>query len=345
MCGEFLKFQCACERLRHLNAHQEINNNTHTTNMESTWTSYKPHYIALSVIIFAACLRDLNINTATTASTQYKRFPDIETSLFNSKWRQAGCINFYFLMLHLIFTNIYSVLFGGNLRSSERHTLKERLVNFTLFKIVFVAAVLEPDAREFGILILWYGMFGFFRMLGKIARDRGESIRFPTVFALGSINIIWFRIAYVLMGPRHLSDSLLIVFECMLGIVDLLHVSIVILLNYNESYFHRGHWEMKRSWKYHVNVFADWFSDSCNLLHYIHIWILNGLSFTLVDAILFLSMKGVCSNLWVQYQDFSKYREAMNGFHAVLRDATSMYLNCLFLFLSGLHTHTHTHIR
>eukprot|EP00938_MAST-03A_sp_MAST-3A-sp1_P005695 g5695.t1 len=191
------------------------------------------------------------------------------------------------------------------------------------------AAVLEPDQIEFGILILWYGMFGFFRMIGKVARDRGESTSLLSLFVLISSNVLWFRIAYDAMSPRSVSESLLVMFESALNMIDLIHVTLFILLHYKEMYLHGGHWEMRRSWNYHVNVFADFFWDSFNLLHCIHVWILKGFSFTLVDAILLLSMKGVCSDLWVQYQDFSRYRETMNGFHVVLRDVTKSDLEKL----------------
>ena len=292
------------------------------------WSTYKPHYFALSVIVFAACLRDVSLSQNERVFSSDARFRTIRTDFFESKHRTIGCLNFYFLMLYTIFTKVIKSLFG-ELRSSERQALKERLVNYTLFKIVFCSAVLEPDQIEFGILILWYGMFGFFRMIGKVARDRGESTSLLSLFVLISSNVLWFRIAYDAMSPRSVSESLLVMFESALNMIDLIHVTLFILLHYKEMYLHGGHWEMRRSWNYHVNVFADFFWDSFNLLHCIHVWILKGFSFTLVDAILLLSLKGVCSDLWVQYQDFSRYRETMNGFHVVLRDVTKSDLEKL----------------
>lgn len=60
----------------------------------------------------------------------------------------------------------------GVLRDAEVDLLKERLLNYALFKVVFLGAILEPDMAE---LLVWSSCFAFLgllRLLGGLARDR-----------------------------------------------------------------------------------------------------------------------------------------------------------------------------
>ena len=42
---------------------------------------------------------------------------------------------------------------------------------------------------------------------------------------------------------------------------------------------------------YYTDLSSSMMALALKLLHFIHIWVLNGLSFTLIDAILFLNMR------------------------------------------------------
>ena len=79
------------------------------------------------------------------------------------------------LTLYLSFKAVVAVGFG-ELREAEVASLKERLVNYTLFKIVFVGIILEPDTAEMVIWLGWFSVLGLLKMVGGIARDRYDHL-------------------------------------------------------------------------------------------------------------------------------------------------------------------------
>ena len=53
----------------------------------------------------------------------------------------------------------------------------DRLLNFLLFKVVFVAAILEPKWEELLIWTTWFTILGFLRIFSMLCRDRFEYVR------------------------------------------------------------------------------------------------------------------------------------------------------------------------
>jgi hypothetical protein len=57
----------------------------------------------------------------------------------------------------------------------------DRLLNYLVFKILFVGAVLEPDLKELVVWATWFSLIGFLRVFSMLARDRFEYLTFsPT---------------------------------------------------------------------------------------------------------------------------------------------------------------------
>ena len=52
----------------------------------------------------------------------------------------------------------------------------DRLLNFLLFKIVFVGAILEPIWEEWLIWTTWFTILGFLRIFSMLCRDRFEYV-------------------------------------------------------------------------------------------------------------------------------------------------------------------------
>ena len=57
---------------------------------------------------------------------------------------------------------IVTLVFFGELREPEVHALKERLVNYCLFKVVFVGSILEPELNGFDLCMwgMWFAILG-----------------------------------------------------------------------------------------------------------------------------------------------------------------------------------------
>src|SRR4051812_25622605 len=61
----------------------------------------------------------------------------------------------------------------------------DRLLNFLLFKVVFIGAVLEPTWIQLLILATWFGVLGYLRIFSMLCRDRFEHVSSKLFIANG----------------------------------------------------------------------------------------------------------------------------------------------------------------
>jgi hypothetical protein len=52
----------------------------------------------------------------------------------------------------------------------------DRLLNFLLFKVVFVGAILEPTWSDLYLWVTWFTAIGFLRLFGMCGRDRVDYV-------------------------------------------------------------------------------------------------------------------------------------------------------------------------
>jgi len=83
-------------------------------------------------------------------------------------------------------------VFFGNLRDVETQNLNDRLLTYVLFKIVFVGAVVKPDAKELLIWTSWFSILGFLKIFTMLCRDRFEYLNtfFPNMHAAVHLQIL-----------------------------------------------------------------------------------------------------------------------------------------------------------
>jgi len=55
----------------------------------------------------------------------------------------------------------------------------DRALNFLLFKVVFVGAILEPRWEELLSWTAWFTILGFLRVFSMLCRDRFEYVCSP----------------------------------------------------------------------------------------------------------------------------------------------------------------------
>lgn len=53
----------------------------------------------------------------------------------------------------------------------------DRMLNFLLFKVIFIGAVMEPVWRHILRLSMWIGVLGFMRIFSLLSRDRLDNVR------------------------------------------------------------------------------------------------------------------------------------------------------------------------
>ena len=94
-------------------------------------------------------------------------------ALVSSDLKVMILINFCINLLVCIF-EACSYVFLGGIRVPERQTLQETVINYSMFKLVFFCAVLEPDFFELFLWTGWFLIVGFLKFLGLLCKERGE---------------------------------------------------------------------------------------------------------------------------------------------------------------------------
>ncbi|KAF9317173.1 hypothetical protein BG003_001097 [Podila horticola] len=248
-------------------------------------------------------------------------------------------------MCVLVFTNMAFCLaflagrlflrtFFGDLRVIERQHMYDRALNFLLFKVVFVGAILEPRWEELLIWTAWFTILGFLRVFSMLCRDRFEyitvspnvpvkvHIKILAMLAMILVsNIVWF----VLCISVFRSMLLLLSFECFTLLLDTVQTTVKYVIHLGDL-SRQGPCESRRTVQYYTEFVTDSMILVTTLGHYLHIMYLHGISFTLIDAVLFLNMRSVFNNLRKKISSHQTYRQALRNMRALYPSATAKQL-------------------
>ncbi|KAF9962630.1 hypothetical protein BGZ72_000050 [Mortierella alpina] len=245
----------------------------------------------------------------------------------------------------LVFTNMAFCLaflagrlflrtFFGDLRVIERQHMYDRALNFLLFKVVFVGAILEPRWEELLIWTAWFTILGFLRVFSMLCRDRFEyltvspsiplrvHVKILTMLTMILVsNIAWF----VLCISVFRSMLLLLSFECFTLLLDTVQTLVKYIIHLGDL-SRQGPCESRRAVQYYTEFVSDTMILVTTLGHYLHIMYLHGISFTLIDAVLFLNIRSVFNNLRKKLSSHQAYRQALSNMQALYPSATEKEL-------------------
>ena len=146
------------------------------------------NYTAISVLLFSYAvgtslldLRQSNPSIFTTNNKSSTTFFNYYGHLLYEVLKNLATSEIKLLLVanmaaNCVLLTFKSVLFLilGKLRDIERSSLNEQIINYVLFKVVFIGAVLEPDVIELLLWSSWFCLIGFFKMLTFIAKSRAE---------------------------------------------------------------------------------------------------------------------------------------------------------------------------
>ncbi|CAG8500020.1 11545_t:CDS:2 [Ambispora leptoticha] len=118
---------------------------------------------------------------------------------------------------------------------------------------------------------------------------------------------------------------LLLTFECFTLFLDTVQTLVKYLIHLGDLY-RQGVWESKGLFLYYTEFVTDSLILVATLGHYLHIMILHGVSFTLIDAVLFLNMRSVFNNLRRKISAYYNYRQAITNMQTQYPDATESEL-------------------
>ncbi|XP_056853147.1 E3 ubiquitin protein ligase RIN2 isoform X2 [Raphanus sativus] len=260
-------------------------------------------------------------------------------------------LNVYILLLLSLKT-----LFFGELYGVETKKLVERLANYIIYKGIFLPLVIPATIFQGVLWTVWLTVVCTLKMFQALARDRLERLNaspsstpwtyfrvYSVLFLVLSVDTLWIKLSLMTYSRTGSSLYLLLLFEpCSIAFETLQALLIhgFQLLDMWITHLAVKNSDCQRSkfldsmtagslleWKGLLNrnlgFFLDMATSVMALGHYLHIWWLHGLSFHLVDAVLFLNIRALLSAILKRMKGYIKLRIALGSLHAALPDATS----------------------
>lgn len=235
--------------------------------------------------------------------------------------------------VYALVTLVTKVVFLGRLTVIETQRLNERLMMFVLLKVVFFGAVVNPTYKEVGTWATWFFAMGYLKMFVGLAGDRCEALlsspssttfqHLRCMALLGGIlaHVCGWMADYVsvLQGEQaRLSSAVLWLFDGATIIVEATHG----IIKYGVHALERwrslqaekrgemgcGPWEWQGTFLYHLELGTDLLLHSLTLGHYLHLWLLHGLRFQLIDMVLFLDVRYMAVVIWRRLRGYRRYR-------------------------------------
>ncbi|KAJ9059448.1 hypothetical protein DSO57_1002027 [Entomophthora muscae] len=195
----------------------------------------------------------------------------------------------------------------------------DRVLNFLLFKVVFLGAILEPKWDEMFLWVSWLAVIGYLRVFSMLCRDRCEYIyesgleqanaKYKVLAFLVLIilaDVFWFVVC--LFSFR--SMLFLLTFECFTLFLDTTQTLVKYVIRLQGSSAEAL--DSKDLYLRKTEFFTDAAILVATLIHYVQIALIHGVSFTLIDAVLFLNIRSVFKSLRRKYLIYKSYHSALN---------------------------------
>jgi autocrine motility factor receptor len=257
-----------------------------------------------------------------------------------------------FILVLLCLKSIFFV----ELYSSEARKLVEHLINYIMYKGIFLPLVVPPTIFQAGLWSTWLAILCSLKMFQALARDRLERLNaspsatpwtyfrvYSVLLLVFSVDMLWIRLCLTLHKTINPAMFLLLFFEPLCIAFETLQAIVVHGFQLLDIWLHHSAADDTNcriskyldvsatgsllEWKglliRNLGFFLDMMTLFMALGHYVHIWWLHGMAFHLVDAVLFLNIRALLSAILKRVKGFIKLRRALSALHRALPDATS----------------------
>jgi len=239
-------------------------------------------------------------------------------------------VNMFYCCLVWIGKLISKGIFGRILRFESQH-LYDNILNFVLFKVIFISAVMNPRWAQVLVLALWIGILGFLHIFCKLSRDRFDHLSvtpsvplFDLYKVVGLLCVIVISCFLWYYGCIHLFPSMLtfLTLEAVPVAIDTCQLLIKyvahIIDNLNEEQM-----QNKGVIMYYSELFADLFILFCTILQYLQLLWMHGKSFGWTDVILLLNLRSAFKHLRRKIATHAVHWKAMSALRSTYLQATA----------------------
>ncbi|CAM8935022.1 unnamed protein product [Rhodiola kirilowii] len=259
------------------------------------------------------------------------------------------------LNLFILFNLCFKSVFFVELHPSEMRKLAERLVNYVIYKGTFLPWVVPPTTIQAGFWLLWLVVLCSLKMFQALARDRLERLNaspsatpwtylrvFSVLLTVLIADMFWIVLCLKAYLTLNSSILLLLFFEPCSIAFETLQAIVVHGFQLVDMWLNNSSWadEFQRSklldasttgslleWKgiliRNLGFMLDVLTLVMALGHYVYIWCLHGMTFHLVDAVLFMNIRALLSAIVKRVKGFIKLRISLGALHGALPNATS----------------------
>ncbi|XP_074281856.1 E3 ubiquitin protein ligase RIN2-like [Silene latifolia] len=263
----------------------------------------------------------------------------------------AVCVINVFVLVTLCLKTV----FFGELYASETRKLVERLVNYIIYKGTFLPLVIPPTIFQGSLWVTWLTVLCFLKMFQALARDRLERLNaspsatpwtyfrvYSALLFVLTVDFLWVWFCAAVSGPLISSTYWLLFFEPLSIAFETLQAMVVHGFQLMDIWLHHSAaetsdsqrsklldstagslWEWKSNIVRNVGFLLDMMTLLMALGHYVLIWFLHGMTFHLVDALIFLNIRALLSAVLKRVKGFIKLKIALGALHEALPDASS----------------------
>ncbi|XP_057546625.1 E3 ubiquitin protein ligase RIN2-like [Amaranthus tricolor] len=253
----------------------------------------------------------------------------------------------------VLFILSLKTIFFGELYATETRKLLERLANYVIYKGTFLPLIIPPAIFQATLWLTWLTVLCFLKMFQALARDRLERLNaspsatpgtyfrvYSALLLVLAFDFIWIWFCVAVSGPLVSSTYWLLFFEPLSIAFETLQAIVVHGFQLMDIWLHHSAaettdcqrskffdstagslWEWKSNLVRNMGFFLDMMTLLMALGHYVLIWWLHGMTFHLVDAILFLNIRALLSAVVKRIKGFIKLKIALGTLHEALPDA------------------------
>ncbi|XP_052185636.1 E3 ubiquitin protein ligase RIN2-like [Diospyros lotus] len=277
--------------------------------------------------------------------------------LLGSQARTLLLANFALNVFVLLILGLKTVFFV-ELYPSEIRKLAEKLINYIIYKGLFLPLVVPPTIFQAGLWSTWLTILCSLKMFQALARDRLERLNaspsaspwayfrvYSVLLLVLSSDLLWIKLCVVIYGTLQSSMFLLLFFEPLSIAFETLQAIMVHGFQLLDIWIHHSAgnhsssnnhqfklfdvsatgslWEWKGILIRNLGFLLDIMTLLMALGHYVHIWWLHGMAFHVVDVVLFLNIRALLSAIIKRVRGFIRLKIALGALHGALPDATS----------------------
>ncbi|KAG0460743.1 hypothetical protein HPP92_021040 [Vanilla planifolia] len=264
-------------------------------------------------------------------------------------------VNAYILLILCL-----KIIFFKQLYPSESRKVFEQLVNYIIYKGSFLPLIVPPHLLQMVFWSVWLVVLCSLKMFQSLAKDRLERLNasptttpskcfrvYSALLLVLAVDLFWLRMCMVAYTSFRSSLFLLsffepfsIAFEALLAVM--VHGCQLIETWHRHSVdngidcfasieFCKSTAGSLAEWKEHFIRNCGFLLEMMTLLmavgHYLMIWWLHGMTFHLVDGIIFLNLRAILSAIMKRMRAFIKLKKALNSLDGALPDGTNEELS------------------